>query len=462
MPEQARELAAELRRNGEYLALLSRAARDLAAAADLPAILRSAVALVVPRLADRCQIDLVEHDAGVSRASTPAAAAGGVEGSEADVPGGAAVRAAGLEEVLRTGSMRRDHAGGSAAVILPLVARGATIGAMTVARQPGSPAFDDAEVEILDDMAAHVALAVDGARLHEQLQQSQQRNETALHEAELARHEAEQARQAGEEAQRALEAGSKARTQFLATMSHELRTPLNAIDGYAELLQMGIHGPITAEQREALTRLRRAQKRLLRLINDILNFANLEAGAVPVDCAPVRAADVLADLDVLVVPLLAEKGQTLAIEERVPGLQLFADVRRLEQILLNLLSNAIKFTPAGGHIGIRTAIDGAMGAIAVTDDGPGIPLERIGGIFEPFVQAQAGLVRDHGGVGLGLSISRELARRMNGELRVESRVGAGSTFTLLLPLAAVPAGPDAPAADQGPRPREAGAAPEPG
>ena len=244
------------------------------------------------------------------------------------------------------------------------------------------------------------------------------------------------ARAAAEEARRAAEGANKAKGDFLAVMSHELRTPLNAIGGYAELMELGIHGPVTPEQTEALARIQRSQQHLLGLINDVLNFVKLETGHVRYDLATVPLRPALERVEEFVGPQLRAKG--LCYELRATpdaDLGVRADAEKLRQILLNLLSNAIKFTDAGGTIRVACERDGGMARVRVSDTGVGIPADRLEHVFEPFVQVGRHLNRPSEGVGLGLAISRDLARGMGGDLVAESRIGVGSVFTLTLPVA---------------------------
>ena len=233
------------------------------------------------------------------------------------------------------------------------------------------------------------------------------------------------------------EEANRAKTEFLAVMSHELRTPLNAIGGYAQLLSLGIRGPLTDEQRQDLERIDRSQRHLLSLINDILNFAKLEAGRVDFDIEPVELRGVLASLEALVMPLLRAKSIRYDDRPRACDAVVLADEEKVRQILLNLLSNAIKFTAAGGTIEIGCGGDADTVRVTVTDSGIGIAPEKLGAIFEPFVQLERKLASTHEGTGLGLSISRNLARAMGGDLVAESAPGRGARFTLSLPRAAV-------------------------
>jgi signal transduction histidine kinase len=243
-----------------------------------------------------------------------------------------------------------------------------------------------------------------------------------------------------EAARRDAEAANVTKSRFLASMSHELRTPLNAIGGYAELLAMGIRGPVTEEQCADLARIRRSSQHLLALINDILQYARLEAGQLAVEARAVPLAPVLDELVTLVGPQLAARGLAYACEACPPALAVHADRDRLVQVLLNLLTNAVKYTEPGGRIEVwcEAADDGATIAMHVRDTGVGIPADMQAKVFDPFVQVRRTLATPEGGVGLGLAISRDLARAMGGELRVESEVGRGSTFTLVLPRAADP------------------------
>jgi signal transduction histidine kinase len=245
-----------------------------------------------------------------------------------------------------------------------------------------------------------------------------------------------------EERQAEAEAANLAKTQFLTVMSHELRTPLNAIGGYAELLSLGLRGPVTEAQQEDLQRLRRANRHLIGLIADVLSFARIEGGQLEYHTEAFELAPVVADVEALAAPQLGAKRLTFshdgcASDTPETPHRLWADQEKTRQILANVLTNAVKFTDVGGRIEMRCDTDVAAGVvrIRVTDTGRGIAGDQLARVFEPFVQVDRHLTHDsQQGVGLGLAISRDLARGMGGDLTAESTPGAGSTFTLRLPL----------------------------
>lgn len=265
------------------------------------------------------------------------------------------------------------------------------------------------------------------------------------------RHAAERQRQLEREraARAEAEASSQAKSEFLAMMSHELRTPLNAVIGYAELLDLGIAGPLTSEQRHQLSRIRASGRHLLGLVNEVLDLAKVEAGRLTVNIGAARAGDAADGALALVQNRADEKGirftgQCLGESSAV----YLGDEDRVRQILVNLVSNAVKFTEPGGEValecGTTTQPDPEARLhgpnrwvfLRVRDTGIGIGKEYLPHIFDPFVQAETGHTRSNDGSGLGLTISRRLARMMGGDITVHSDPGLGSTFTLWLPAAA--------------------------
>jgi signal transduction histidine kinase len=255
-----------------------------------------------------------------------------------------------------------------------------------------------------------------------------QRRARVANEHARLRAEAERAR---DEAQ----AADRAKSGFLAAMSHELRTPLNAIAGFTQLLQLGVHGPLNDQQRDDLARIERSEKHLLGLINNVLNFARLESGHVPMHSQRVTADAIVSPVEAMITPQMESRGLRYARRHAGDDIALYCDPEKAEQVLINLLSNAVKFTPQGGTIELESCAADGVARISVRDSGVGIPEDKLAAIFEPFVQVERNLTSVTEGAGLGLAISRDLARAMGGDLRVRSTVGKGSVFTFELPLA---------------------------
>jgi PAS domain S-box-containing protein len=226
---------------------------------------------------------------------------------------------------------------------------------------------------------------------------------------------------------------NRAKGDFLAAMSHELRTPLNAIGGYAQLIEMGVRGPITEAQRIDLLKIQRSKNHLDGLVSDVLNFAKMGSGRIEFRVRDVGVGQLIESVLEMVSPQLAQKSIVFEAPSAPPQLTVRADDDKARQILLNLFSNALKFTPAGGTISLSLETSDNAVCLGVQDTGIGIPDDQLERIFEPFVQAKRALLAADQGVGLGLAISRQLARAMNGDLTVRSAVGKGSSFTLRLP-----------------------------
>lgn len=229
------------------------------------------------------------------------------------------------------------------------------------------------------------------------------------------------------------EAANRAKSEFLAAMSHELRTPLNAIGGYLDLLIMGIRGPLTPQQLEDLERIRQSQHLLLGIINDLLNYSRIEAGRISYDIRPIRLGDIVDLVLPIVMPLAARREIQLVDVTPNCDVTVLADATKLEQILLNLVTNAVKFSPEGAMVTVACSVSDDRARMTVSDSGPGIPEDRHESIFEPFVQIGRTLTSSHEGAGLGLAISRELARAMGGDITVSSEVGVGSEFVVWMP-----------------------------
>ena len=227
-------------------------------------------------------------------------------------------------------------------------------------------------------------------------------------------------------------AANAAKSEFLTTMSHELRTPLNAIGGYADLIDMGLRGPVTEEQKRDLHRIKASQEHLLGLISGVLDLSRIEAGRVRYDIVDVAIDPFLGNMVALIAPQAAAKSIELECAPSPPDLAVCADREKLRQIILNLLSNAIRHTQKGGTVSMSAESLGSRVAILVEDTGPGIPEDKREEIFEPFVQLDRSLTQSRDGLGLGLAISRDLARGMSGDLTAEAGERGGARFVLVL------------------------------
>jgi signal transduction histidine kinase len=369
-----------------------------------------------------------------------------------DVPDAALVSAAHDEEHLAL--LRR--LGIRSYVIVPMVARGNVLGAMTFITAEHDRRFGDIDVVMAEDLARRAAMAVDNARLHAEAVEAREAADAALVDVEHALEEATTAEEHLREARDAAEEALRTRDEFVSTMTHEVQTPLNAIIGYLQLLEMDVSGALSDTQRSYVQRAQESSRHLLRLVGDVLDFSKSETARLAVEHEPVSAAETVRGALELVRPLAA--GRLLSLVDETggaPGLRYLGDEYRVRQILVNLLSNAIKFTPAGGRVTLECRARRGGGRegwllFVISDTGEGVKPEDAERIFEPFVQGAAGLTRPHGGTGLGLPISRRLARLMGGDVTVERPgSGPGAVFTLRLPAAA-PSPQAARAAEQPP------------
>ena len=290
---------------------------------------------------------------------------------------------------------------------VPLVIRESLLGALTFVshNQHRSDSTDD--MTLAEDFAVRSAMALESAKLHGEAIEQRGRAEVA----------------------------SNAKTAFLATMSHELRTPLNAIGGYVDLMLLGLRGSVSEPQQVDLLRIRRNQRHLLGLITDLLNFVRLGSGHVKYEIVDIVAHEAVVQTVNMIVALITQKGIVCDLGDPDDGIVGRADPEKVQQILINLFSNAIKFTPSGGRISVEYEKMESTVRITVTDTGIGIPSDKMEAIFDPFVQVKEGFAGRDTGVGLGLAISRDLARAMKGDLFARSELGRGSSFTLVLPKA---------------------------
>jgi len=470
--ERERDIAEASRDRFSFLAEVSRCLAD---SLDYESTLTTVAGLSLPYLDAWCIVDVLDKDGEIRRVAVlhpdpdkqDAArrlheryppAAGDLIGAPRvirtgrpemvfDVPDEALVSSARDDEHLEL--LRR--LGVRSYVIVPMVARGRMLGAMTFVTAESGRRFGDIDVVMAEDLARRAAMAVDNARLHGEAVEAREAADEALVEVEMALEEATAAEENLRDARDAAESALRTRDDFVATMTHEVQTPLNAIIGYLQLLEMDVSGALGETQRSYVRRAEESSRHLLRLVADVLDFSKSETARLAVEHEEVGAAETARGAVALVRPQAT--GRLLTLVDRTAdaaGLRYVGDEYRVRQILVNLLSNAIKFTPAGGRVTLECRAvpgegEGAAGWLhfVVTDSGEGVKPEDAERIFEPFVQGAAGLTRPHGGTGLGLPISRRLARLMGGDVTVERETGSpGAVFTLRLPAGA-PAPQDA-------------------
>jgi signal transduction histidine kinase/DNA-binding response OmpR family regulator/HAMP domain-containing protein len=303
---------------------------------------------------------------------------------------------------------------------VPLVVAGDVLGVMAVQSYQEEGAYDDHDLELLTAVASQTAIALESARLYEEAVETAER----------------------------LREVDRLKSQFLANMSHELRTPLNSIIGFSRVVLKGIDGPITDHQREDLEAIYNSGQHLLGLINDILDVSKIEAGKMELDFEPVNLKEIINGVMSTAIALVKDKPVELqqAVPDDLPTIT--ADERRVRQILLNLVSNAAKFTDEG-FIRVAAEVDGGEVRLSVTDTGRGIAEEEMEKVFEPFTQVDASTTRQHGGTGLGLTISHSFVQLHGGRMWVDSELGEGTVFTFTLPVEGPPSYvEDGPAADE--------------
>lgn len=411
------------RRADDYSRLLAEASTLLASSLDVEVMLAGVARLACQRLADAVVVDLADETGAVRRTTCVDR-----DGRRAEVmrrardmapavsdwnDGHPIARALRQQRTVRLESVSasdRDRMaqtdahrasihqlGLSSLVVVPLVARGRSLGAITFLRTTTRPGYDAGEQTVAEELARRTATAIENAQLY-----------------------------------RAAVAASQAKSHFLASMSHELRTPLTAIIGYEELLADGITGPVTDSQRHQLGRIKASATHLLGLIDEILTFSRMEAGSERAHIEQVCIRQALDEAAAIIAPLVADRGVELRVEMPEGPLGVQTDPQKVRQILVNLLSNATKFTERG-TITLGARREGRQLLVYVRDTGIGISEENVHRIFEPFWQVDQHATRRVAGTGLGLTVSRRLAQMLGGELTVDSMLGKGSTFTLQLP-----------------------------
>jgi signal transduction histidine kinase len=291
-------------------------------------------------------------------------------------------------------------------LVVPMIARGLTVGVLAGDNKPSGRPLLPSTVRLLQTFASHAAVAIDNARLFQEI----------------------------EDKSRLLEAANRHKSEFLASMSHELRTPLNAIIGFSEVLLERMFGELNAKQAEYLTDILTSGRHLLSLINDILDLSKIEAGRMELHMAPFDLPVAMASALTFVRERAVRQG--VALEMSVdPGVgEITGDERKLTQVLLNLLSNAIKFTPEGGRVDLGARLAGRMVEVSVRDTGIGIAAQDQARIFDEFGQAGDLEARRREGTGLGLTLAKRFVEMHGGRIGVESELGRGSTFTIWVPI----------------------------
>jgi signal transduction histidine kinase len=399
---------------------LNDASRVLASTLDYEMTLDAVARLAVGAIADWCSVDLIDVDGRVRQVVVS-------HKDEAKIKWARELNKryppdhsgpTGVGHVIRTGQLEiypeisddmlvaaardSDHLAImrqlqiTSALVVPMIARGRTLGALTLVSSEKGRSYGDADRILALELATRAAIAIDNAQLY-----------------------------------RSALAASEAKSAFLAIMSHELRTPLNAIIGYQSLLTEGIDGSLNESQLAQLRRIRASADHLLGMIDEVLTFSRVDAGKEMVQRDEVQLRPIVGEALAMVTPLAEAKG--LALRDETTDARLFTDGRKVRQILLNLLSNAIKFSD-DGEIVIRSRLNGESVAVSITDPGIGVEAVDLERIFDPFWQVEQRSTRKVGGTGLGLSVSRSLARLLGGEVSVESVIERGSTFTVTIPL----------------------------
>jgi signal transduction histidine kinase len=392
----------------------------LASSLDYGTTLRTVATLAVPDLGDWCLVHLrVGEDSSVEPVARVVPE---VDEAAADALEKLLMAGNGLVDAVLSGDSaltgpsdagpkalreeRLRNSGVRSILTVPLRARGTALGVITFANPASGRPYDATDAGIAEELGRRAGLAIDNARLY-----------------------------------REAEEGNRAKADFLAVVSHELRTPLNAIAGYADLLAGGIAGELNSLQARHVDRIKVGASHLAHLIDEVLTYARVETGRDTLQLDNADVGEVAREAMVVLEPDATDKG--LAVEVQLPHqpVVLYTDAGKVRQILVNLLSNAVKYTEEGSLRLVVRDVEGGV-EIDVTDTGIGIPSEARERIFEPFWQAESPNTRTVGGTGLGLSVSRRLARLLDGDIQVQSEVGVGSTFTVRIPDRPRPLEPD--------------------
>ncbi|HET7460174.1 MAG TPA: PAS domain S-box protein, partial [Longimicrobium sp.] len=407
----------------ERIEILAEASGRLASSLDYRQTVQTVARLAVPTLADWCFVEEKEENGPIRMLACAHSDPARVDFAfdvlrrypiDPDYPfGTAAVLRTGQPEImggitpemLEAVAKDEEHLrallaiGFVSSISVPLAAAGRTFGVLSLVQAESGRQFGPADLPLATELGHRAAVAIENARLYEE----------AL-------------------------AANRAKAGFLATISHELRTPLNAMIGYVDLLLMGIPEPIPMQARSHVERIRLASRHLLSIIEEILTFSRIEAGREAVETEAVDLAALAGEVSAIIEPLANERGLLLHVPADVDPPTVVTDPRKLRQILVNLLGNAVKFTERGG-VGFAVERGDGVVLLHVRDTGIGVDPSLHEAIFEPFRQVDGGMTRAAPGTGLGLTVSRELARLLGGDITVQSALGEGSVFTVRLPEA---------------------------
>jgi PAS domain S-box-containing protein len=421
--EALRQSARTAERHATHMAYLADASAALGSL-DYETTLREIAQLAVPGLTDWCTVDVLQPDGQVERLITAHIDPAKVQLAQLlqeryppslDSPTGvAAVLRTGepmhfplvTDEMLVAGARDTEHLrilrelGLHSAAIVPLVARGRTLGAITFVSATADRPLTGEDVTVLMEIGRRAGLAIDNARLY-----------------------------------RDVELANLAKDEFLALLSHELRTPLNAIMGWTHMLRGGLPQDMTAHAIEVIGRNARSQKQL---VEDLLDVARIAGGGLELKRAVIDLREVGRVGVDSALPAAQAKGVTLALEAAGDPLLVNGDPNRLQQVIANLLSNAVKFTDKGGRITVRASRTPVGLELSVQDTGVGIATDFLPSVFERFRQADTSLTRAYGGLGLGLWVVKQIAEAHGARVRADSPgAGRGTTVTVTLPSAAV-------------------------
>lgn len=299
-----------------------------------------------------------------------------------------------------------------AVIVLPLIARGKTLGIMWLVDTKMPRGFSELEIEQANLISGQAAIAIDNALLFKQLSQANRQLEISYER---------------------LKSLDSVKMEFFALLSHELRTPLTTIKGYADLLEDGVLGPLNAEQRDKLAKISAGADRLTKIVDNLSDLSSIASRKYTMDILPVSLKDLISEVVRGIAFLSERKGIKLSWDVPADLPMVYVDRARIAQVILNIVNNAIKYTPPGGSITIRAQDEGDHVLVSVHDTGIGIPKKDLENIFSGFYHAGYKLSYEYKGAGLGLALSKGIIESHGGRIWAESEVGTGSTFYFTLP-----------------------------